>query len=158
MFLTAELIFTIFMLAAEKHRATFIAPIGIGLALFIGHLIGEYTSISAGFNKADREEGVYYTGAGINPSRAFGPAVVNTSFPGYHWIYWLGPVFGALLASALYRVMKILEYETANPGQDFDSPHRNLLPVEPEAGNQVNSISHSSVELISGARDEEKGI
>jgi len=40
MFLTALLVFTILMLAAEKHRATFIAPIGIGLALFIGHLAG----------------------------------------------------------------------------------------------------------------------
>lgn len=40
MFLTALLVFTIFMLAAEKHRATFIAPIGIGLALFVGHLTG----------------------------------------------------------------------------------------------------------------------
>ena len=29
MFLTAELVFTIFMLAAEKHKATFIAPIGM---------------------------------------------------------------------------------------------------------------------------------
>lgn len=28
MFLTAELVFAIFMMAAEKHRATFIAPIG----------------------------------------------------------------------------------------------------------------------------------
>jgi aquaporin related protein len=40
MFLTAELIFTIFMLAAEKHRATFMAPVGIGLSLFIIHLAG----------------------------------------------------------------------------------------------------------------------
>lgn len=38
---TAELIFAIFMLAAEKHRATFLAPIGIGLALFISELAGE---------------------------------------------------------------------------------------------------------------------
>ena len=42
MFLTAELVFTIFMLAAEKHRATFIAPVGIGLALFIAHLTGQF--------------------------------------------------------------------------------------------------------------------
>ena len=28
MFLTAQLVFTIFMLAAEKHKATFIAPVG----------------------------------------------------------------------------------------------------------------------------------
>lgn len=40
MFLTAELVFTIFMLAAEKHKATFIAPIGIGLALFVCELSG----------------------------------------------------------------------------------------------------------------------
>jgi len=41
MFLTAELVFTIFMLAAEKHRGTFIAPIGIGLSLFIAELTGK---------------------------------------------------------------------------------------------------------------------
>jgi len=29
MLLTAQLVFTIFMLAAEKHKATFIAPIGM---------------------------------------------------------------------------------------------------------------------------------
>ena len=40
MFLTAFLIITIFMLAAEKHRATPFAPIGIGLALFIAELAG----------------------------------------------------------------------------------------------------------------------
>ena len=40
MFLTAELIFVIFMLAAEKNRATFIAPLGIGLALFVAELSG----------------------------------------------------------------------------------------------------------------------
>lgn len=37
-FLTAELVFVIFMLAAEKHRATAVAPVGIGLALFIAEL------------------------------------------------------------------------------------------------------------------------
>lgn len=42
MFLTAELVFTIFMLAAEKHKGTFIAPVGIGLALFIAELSGVY--------------------------------------------------------------------------------------------------------------------
>jgi aquaporin related protein len=30
------------MLAAEKHKATFIAPIGIGLALFVAELSGVY--------------------------------------------------------------------------------------------------------------------
>lgn len=42
MFLTAQLVFTIFMLAAEKHKATFIAPIGIGLSLFVAELTGQH--------------------------------------------------------------------------------------------------------------------
>ena len=41
MLLTAQLVFTIFMLAAEKHEGTFIAPVGIGLALFIAELTGK---------------------------------------------------------------------------------------------------------------------
>jgi aquaporin related protein len=40
MFLTAELVFTILMLAAEKHKATFLAPVGIGIALFVAELAG----------------------------------------------------------------------------------------------------------------------
>jgi aquaporin rerated protein, other eukaryote len=41
MFLTIQLVFVVFMLAAEKHRGTFIAPIGIGLSLFIAHMTGK---------------------------------------------------------------------------------------------------------------------
>lgn len=40
MFCTAELVFTVLMLAAEKSKATFIAPVGIGLALFVAELAG----------------------------------------------------------------------------------------------------------------------
>lgn len=40
MFLTAQLVFTIIMLAAEKHKSTFLAPVGIGLSLFIAELGG----------------------------------------------------------------------------------------------------------------------
>ena len=40
MFLTTQLVFTIFMLAAEKHKGTFLAPVGIGLSLFIAELAG----------------------------------------------------------------------------------------------------------------------
>ena len=43
MFLTAELVFTIFMLAAEKHKATYLAPIGIGLSLFMIDMTGNST-------------------------------------------------------------------------------------------------------------------
>jgi aquaporin related protein len=111
MFLTAELVFVIFMLAAEKHKATFLAPVGIGLALFIAEL-----------------SGVYFTGGSLNPARSFGPAAVTGQFPGmyiclaviqpridivagYHWIYWIGPVLGSLLATGFYKLMKYGEYQ-----------------------------------------------
>lgn len=101
MFLTALLLITIFMLAAEKSKVTFIAPFGIGLALFVAELAG-----------------VYYTGGSLNPARSFGPAVVTRSFPTYHWIYWVGPGLGAAVAAGYYRFVKWLDYEEANPDQD----------------------------------------
>ena len=39
-------------------------------------------------------------------------------FPGYHWIYWVGPLLGSLLAGGYYKIVKYLNYEEANPGQD----------------------------------------
>lgn len=62
--------------------------------------------------------GVFYTGGSLNPARSFGCAVAGRSFVGYHWIYWLGPVLGALLAAAYYRFVKWVHYEEVNPGQD----------------------------------------
>jgi aquaporin related protein len=106
MFLTALLMFIILMLAAEKSKDTFIAPIGIGLALFVAEL-----------------SGVYYTGASLNPARSFGPSVAARSFVGYHWIYWVGPCLGALVAAGYFRFIKYFEYKEANPGQD--SAHEN---------------------------------
>lgn len=101
MFLTSLLVFTVLMLAAEKHYATFVAPVGIGLALFVAMIAG-----------------LPYTGSSLNPARSFGPAVALPDFPGYHYIYWFGPVMGALLAAGYYSFVKYLRYEEANPGQD----------------------------------------
>jgi len=42
MLLTAQLTFVIFMLAAEQHAATYLAPLGIGLSYFVAELVGEY--------------------------------------------------------------------------------------------------------------------
>lgn len=92
--LTAELVFTIYMLAAEKHRATFIAPVGIGLALFIAEMVG-----------------VQFTGGSLNPARSFGPCVVTATFDSEHWIYWVGPFLGAFFAWGFYGFIKTLEYE-----------------------------------------------
>lgn len=51
------------------------------------------------------------------PSPSQLPASTNPLPP---QIYWVGPILGSLLASSFYRFMKMLEYETANPGADFD--------------------------------------
>ncbi|KAK0748942.1 aquaporin-like protein [Schizothecium vesticola] len=108
MFLTAELVFVIIMLAAEKHKGTYLAPVGIGTAFFLAELTG-----------------VYFTGGSLNPARSLGPAVVNGSFPSYFWIYFLGPVLGALLASGFYALLKYLRWKECNPGQDW-SPDRDV--------------------------------
>jgi len=47
-----------------------VAPVGIGLALFVAELVG-----------------VYWTGGALNPARAFGPQVIVGNFQTYHWIY-----------------------------------------------------------------------
>ncbi|KAL1956832.1 hypothetical protein VTO42DRAFT_6782 [Malbranchea cinnamomea] len=103
MFLTALLVVTYIMLGWLKHRATFLAPLGVGLAGFITHL-----------------SGVYFTGASLNPARSLGPDAVVGSFPGYHWIYWVGPSLGGLLAVGLYFLLHAMNYETCSPGQDAD--------------------------------------
>lgn len=41
------------------------------------------------------------TGAAMNPARAFGPELVG-NFWGEGWIYWLGPIVGALIAAFVY--------------------------------------------------------
>ena len=41
-FLTAELMLTVLFLAAEKTKATFIAPVAIGLSLFVAELAGSF--------------------------------------------------------------------------------------------------------------------
>lgn len=123
MFLTAQLVITIFLLAAEKHKGTFLAPVGIGLSLFIAEL-----------------SGVYFTGGSLNPARSFGPCVVLHSFPGYHWIYWLGPFLGSLLAVLFYRLIKVLEFETANPAQDFNKQEAEVFVFDED-----NAISGADV-------------
>lgn len=144
MLLTAELIMTIIMLAVEKSRTSFMAPLAIGLALFIAHLIGTRLQFLAhhfttlGSMTDLYRIGINYTGTSVNPARTLGPAVVNLHFVSEIWIFFVGPTLGALLAAALYHLLKAMGYESANPGQDDDgldtfrivhAPQREVRPI-----------------------------
>lgn len=123
MFCTSLLMFAVLFLAAEKSKATFLAPIGIGLALFIGELVG-----------------VLYTGGSLNPARSLGPDVILAKFAHYHWIYWVGPGLGALLAAVFYKLIKLMHFETVVPGQDDDGSQAALLAMK---GNSAG-LAHNS--------------
>ncbi|XP_027764172.1 LOW QUALITY PROTEIN: probable aquaporin TIP4-1 [Empidonax traillii] len=45
-----------------------------------------------------------FSGGSMNPARALGPAVV-TGVWDHHWVYWLGPVLGAVLAGLSYEFL-----------------------------------------------------
>lgn len=66
--------------------------------------------------------------------------MITGAFPGYHWIYWVGPILGCLLAVLVHKIIKGeqkgahvtlsglleltprtgLEYESVNPAQDMN--------------------------------------
>ncbi|XP_011864690.1 PREDICTED: aquaporin-like isoform X1 [Vollenhovia emeryi] len=45
-----------------------------------------------------------YTGCSMNPARSFAPAVWNNQWK-HHWVYWFGPIGGALISSFMYRTI-----------------------------------------------------
>ena len=85
-----ELILTVFLMLAVfgtalDKRGPNIGGFGIGLVLTMDIL-------AAG----------RFTGAAMNPARAFGPALINQSWDD-HLVYWIGPIAGAVLAALLYH-------------------------------------------------------
>lgn len=100
---TSILTFTVLILAIEKPNHTN-AAVAIGWALFI-------SAIALG----------PYTGGSLNPARTFGPAVITGDFGDANWIYYIGPVLGALLAAGYLFLFKKLHYRKTRP--EYELPH-----------------------------------
>lgn len=83
--LTFALVFVVFATAIDPKGLGQLAPLAIGFTILVDHLAG-----------------VPITGAGMNPARSFGPALVAGAWD-HHWIYWIGPLVGAALAAWVYE-------------------------------------------------------
>ncbi len=68
--------------------------------------VGEQSATAIGATVAlDALWGGPVSGASMNPARSFGPALVAGAWNG-HWIYWLGPIVGALLGAGAYQLLR----------------------------------------------------
>jgi len=94
MLLTTTLCLTVFFAAVEQHQANFLAPVAIGLDVFMCHLLG-----------------VTVSGSSINPARSLGTSVISGVFPSIHWIYYAGPFLGSFLAAGIYTAFVRFEDE-----------------------------------------------
>ncbi|XP_019614846.1 PREDICTED: aquaporin-8-like [Branchiostoma belcheri] len=84
--LTMILVLTVLLAAVDSATSgSALPPLAIGLAVLVGILAGGP-----------------FSGASMNPARAFGPAVAAGVWD-YHYVWWVGPTFGALLAGLIYR-------------------------------------------------------
>lgn len=92
--LVTEIVMTAFFLivilgATDKRAPSGFAPIPIGLALTLIHLIS-----------------IPVTNTSVNPARSTGVAVyVGDWALAQLWVFWLAPIVGALIGAAIYKFM-----------------------------------------------------
>lgn len=92
---TFILMMIVLMTGIDKSRAARqMFGLCIGMAVFTGIMIAGQT-----------------TGAAMNPARYFGPAVVSGQL-GQLWVYFVGPIVGALVAAFLYKFVLETKEET----------------------------------------------
>lgn len=85
--LTFGLVYTVYATAIDPKRGHLgtIAPLAIAFIVGANVLVGGP-----------------FSGASMNPARAFGPALVGWRWKD-HWVYWLGPFIGAAISGLIYE-------------------------------------------------------
>ncbi|CAD6213045.1 unnamed protein product [Miscanthus lutarioriparius] len=101
------------------YYATVIDPkrghVGTIAPLAVGFMLGANVLVGGPFD-----------GAGMNPARVFGPALVGWRWR-HHWVYWLGPFLGAGLAGLVYEFLVIPSATDAAP---LSTHHQPLAPED----------------------------
>ena len=91
--LTFFLVTVIFMTAVHKKAAAGMYGLAIGGMIFLVHLVGGPL-----------------TGASVNPARTLGPAIIS-GYWDYNWIYWVGPIVGAVIAGLMMNYIFVKKAE-----------------------------------------------
>ncbi|XP_066601399.1 aquaporin AQPcic-like [Prorops nasuta] len=68
-----------------------------------------------------------YTGCSMNPARSFAPALWNL-FWSHHWVYWFGPLSGAIMTAFLYRAVF-----SSDPEVDVEYKNSDATTKAPES-------------------------
>ncbi|XP_058266103.1 aquaporin-4 isoform X2 [Hemibagrus wyckioides] len=83
---TFQLVFTIFSVE-DQRKSEDCEPGNLAIGC----------SLSAGIFTAGR-----ISGGSMNPARSLGPAII-VGYWEHHWVYWIGPVLGAVLAAVAHE-------------------------------------------------------
>lgn len=92
--LTIEVVLTAFFVivilgATSKGAPAGFAPLAIGLALVLIHLIS-----------------IPVTNTSVNPARSTGPALfAGGAYLGQLWFFWVAPIVGGALGAMIYRIL-----------------------------------------------------
>ncbi|KAM3935132.1 aquaporin-2-like [Leptodactylus fuscus] len=127
--LTFQLVLCIFASTDSRRNDNVGSPaLSIGFSVSLGHLLG-----------------IYFTGCSMNPARSLGPSAITGVFKD-HWVFWIGPIVGGILASIIYNFVL---YPHNKSLSDRISILKGTYEPEEETWENKQDHKRQSVELYS---------